>query len=145
MFHPHSPKDINHFLPSHYSIWCFILNTFSVSGGTFPVQRDVKLTIEELYTVLSDLLGNVLIITVQHLTPCWDIWHSSIRRYYTTWIQPLCFILPLNLCLSNCQRQTSNVKAGEDAGTPLYWSYKTEELGQQDLKGLKKTYSTYDV
>lgn len=34
------------------------------------MQRDVELTIEELYTVLSDLLGNVLIITVQHLTPC---------------------------------------------------------------------------
>lgn len=109
MFHPHSPKDINHLLPLHYSIRCFTLNTFSVCNGTFPMQSDMELTIKELYTTPSDLLRNIL-ITLQHLIPCWDIWHSSTRRYYTTWIQTLCFILPLNLCLPNCQRQTSDVR-----------------------------------
>lgn len=41
--------------------------------------------------------------------------------------------MPVQLSKANLKCQ-----AGEDAGTPLYWSYKTEELGQQDLKGLKK-------
>ena len=143
MFHLHSSKDINHFLPLDYSIWRSILHTFSVRSATCPVQSDMALTIEELYTVLPDLPGNVLIL--QHLIPCRDIWLSSIHRYYTTWIQPLCFILPISLCLSNCQRQTSDVRqAGMQE--PLYiWNNKTQALGQQDLEWLKKKNHVYYV
>lgn len=40
--------------------------------------------------------------------------------------------MPVQLSKANLKCQ-----AGQDAGTPLCWSNKTEELGQQDLKGLK--------
>lgn len=131
MFHPYSPKDINHSLTLGCTMWCFILNTFSVNSSTLFMQSDMELITEKLDIILIYLEMYILYwypAEAFGIPPLADLLHHLDPT-------PLLYLtpefMPAQLSKANLRCQT-----GWDAGIPLCWS--KQELGQQDLKWLKE-------
>lgn len=131
MFHPYSPKDINHSPTLGCSIWCFILNTFSVNSGTLLMQSDMEFTTEELDIILIYL--EIYILHCSTLLRHLAFFHLHILHHLDP--TPLLYLtpkfMPVQLSKANLRCQT-----GWDAGISLSWS--KQKLGQQDLRWLKK-------
>lgn len=106
------------------------------------MKCDTESTIKESHSILSDLLGNVFLI-LQHLLSCWEIWHSSICKYYTTWIHSFALFYSEIYACPTVKRQISDARqAGkhEHLYAAVDWG-----TGAARYKVAENLHSTYDV